>query len=150
MGKLMAKFVMNMMQRRPSVGRLTLVTEEASPAGITVALPGLLAGAMLAPGVRDALVTQAPLPTHAAPATVSNRLNLMLHEWNTCRTYYQFRKLQGMYWETLSVVFPSPVWQYNRHGCGQYGWKTPIFTFHHILVLLVGVQWLCQSLPGCI
>lgn len=46
---------------------LTLVAEEATPALLAVALPGLLAGAVEAAWVPDALVTVPALPAHSAP-----------------------------------------------------------------------------------
>lgn len=45
-----------------------LVAEEAPPALLTVALPGLLAGAVETAGVADTLVTVPALPTHPALA----------------------------------------------------------------------------------
>ena len=44
-----------------------LVAEQAAPAVIAVALPGVLAGAMLAPGVPDALIAKGTSPSTAAP-----------------------------------------------------------------------------------
>lgn len=46
---------------------LTLVAEEAAPTLLAVALPGLLAGAVEAAWVPDALVTVPALPAHSAP-----------------------------------------------------------------------------------
>lgn len=43
-----------------------LIAEESTPPFLAVALPGLLAGAMQAARVSDALVTIAPLPAHSA------------------------------------------------------------------------------------
>lgn len=52
---------------------LTLVAEEAPPALLAVALPGLLAGAMETAGVADTLVTVPALPTHPAPRRTAGR-----------------------------------------------------------------------------
>ena len=44
-----------------------LVAEETAPAVVAVALPRVLAGAVLAPGVPDALVAKGTSPTAATP-----------------------------------------------------------------------------------
>lgn len=46
---------------------LTLVTEKATPAFLTVALPRLLTGTMKATWVPDAFITVTPLPANSAP-----------------------------------------------------------------------------------
>lgn len=47
--------------------RRTFVTELSAPVGLTEALPGLVAGAVDAPRVRDAFVTVQALPAILAP-----------------------------------------------------------------------------------
>ena len=52
---------------RPSPARRTFVAEQAAPVGLAATLPGLDTAAVHAARVRDALVTEPPLPAVAAP-----------------------------------------------------------------------------------
>lgn len=49
------------------LSKLTLIAEEAAPALLAVALPGLLAGAVEAAWVADTVVTVTATEPHAAP-----------------------------------------------------------------------------------
>lgn len=54
-------------QSSKSLSELTLVAEEPAPSLLAVTLPGLLAGAMEAAWVTDAVVAVTPTEAHSTP-----------------------------------------------------------------------------------